>query len=186
MPNLTRIACTRCQQSVFNCEIEGADGQMYRVPLVTRINQGQPPDTGPGVPLDNPNVRMTSFTRANMLTPLPAVELCEKCLSEVMGWPLVSAAEDPMYNDGVPALQQLLDAEFRDEARPMVERAGILAARPLHAIAVAWGEATPEDLPPELQPAPRKQQLAAGAVTLAELTDEELAAELARRTSAAE
>ena len=185
MPNLNRIACTRCQQSVFNCEIEGADGQLYRVPLVTRINQGQPADTGTPVPLDDPNIRMTSFTRANMLTPVPSIELCEKCLSEVMGWPLVSATEDPMYNDGMPELQKLIDAEYRDESRPMVERASVAATRPLHAIAVAWGDAAPGDLPLELQPVARETQLAAGgAVTLAELTDAELEAELARRREA--
>lgn len=181
MPDLMRIACTRCQQSVYNCEIEGPDGQQYRVPIVTRINQGQPDDTGARIAINDPNIRLTSFTRANMLTPVPKLELCEKCLSEVMGWPLLAPREDPMFNEGVPELHRLLEEEFRDQERPMVERACIIATRALHAIAVAWNEASPADLPPELQPAPPEAR-AAGMVTLAEVPTESLEAELARRT----
>lgn len=182
MPDLARISCTRCGQSVFNCMIEGPDGQPYRVPIATRINQGQPADTGAPVPLDDEQVRMTSFTRANLLTPLPRIELCEKCLSEVMGWPLVTATEDPMYGEGVPALYKLIEEEFRDETRPMADRAIVMHTRALHAIGVAWDEARPEDLPAELQPAPKDARLLPGApATLAELSDTDLEAELARR-----
>lgn len=144
MPDTKRIYCTRCGQSVYNCLIPGADGTPTRVPIVTRIVVGQPADTGPKVPLNDPQTRLTSFTRTVMLSPLARIELCEKCVSELFGWPLVTAAEDPMYDaELVPLEQRRAQRVLRDDSIPLSERMQSVHMRSLQAPAVAWGQARP-------------------------------------------
>lgn len=153
MPDLNRIACSRCGNSVYNCMIEGSDGKEYRVPIFTRINSGQPDDTGPILAINEPHVRMTSFTREFMQTSVARIELCEKCLSEFMGWPLVSADEDPMFLSARAnsQLQGHINETFNDASVSKAERFKLMHTRTFHAAHVAWGKALPTDLPAALQ-----------------------------------
>lgn len=147
MPDLNRIACTRCQASVYSCMIEGPDGSAERVPLVIRLNVGKPADTGADMDLNGPNLRIPSVLRAMMQTPLARIELCVKCFAEVFQLPLVTATEDPMYDVESEAAQAVLNQAYFDESRPMTERANLVHTRALHALAVGWGKATAKDLP---------------------------------------
>lgn len=156
MPDLQRISCTRCKESVYNCFIEGPDGEQHRVPYFLRLNGGQPDDTGPELDVLAPNIRVPSFIRALVLSPLGRIELCVKCVIEVFGVPAVTAEEDPMYDDDVYDLYKEIETHFRNQSVPKVERHNRANMRAVHALAVGWGEASPEDLPPELQPRRRK------------------------------
>lgn len=142
MPQLNRHYCTKCGDSVFNCEINGK-----RVPLVLYFVVGQPDDTGE--PLDANAVALPSFVREILQTDVARVELCIKCVADVFGVPLLEAKDDPMYdanNDKIPDALQL-----RDPSMPRVERFKRMHARVLHAIAVGRGEAAVEDLASEYQ-----------------------------------
>lgn len=154
MPNLTRIACTRCKESVYNCIIDGPNGP-ERVPLAVRLNVGQPDDTGGALDVIAANIRVPSIVRSLLLTPIARIELCVKCFGEVFGLPLVTAEEDPMYSDAVFDWHQAINAQFYpNDAIPLVERFHHIHARALHSLAVGWGEAAAEDLPAAHKPAP--------------------------------
>lgn len=171
MPDLTRISCSRCGQSVFNCMIDGADGQPHRVPVVTRINAGQPEDTGPLLDVYDPNIRMTSFTREFMQSRVARIELCEACLSEFMGWPLVSASEDPMFVSARAnsKVQRAVDEVFDDPSIDKTARFNLMHARAFHAAHVAWNEAAPEDLQVALQPKDDTPELPLAKVSVVDL-----------------
>lgn len=143
MPDTNRIVCTRCQESVYNCIVDGE-----RIPIVVRMNAGKPSDTGPELNLNAANVRVPSFIRSLMQTPVARIELCVKCFAEVLGLPLVTAKEDPMYDITSEAAQNVFNRQFADESMPMSERANLVHTRALHALAVGWGEAAATDLPP--------------------------------------
>lgn len=104
MPQITRHYCSRCQQSIYNCIIEGV-----RVPLVVYLVAGQPEDTGPTIGLNDVGVKVPSVLRAIMSLPIARVELCVRCLAEVFALPLLAAADDPMgtldeNGNGIPDL----------------------------------------------------------------------------------
>ncbi len=157
MPDFNRVSCTRCKQSVYNCFIKGPDGELHRVPWFLRLNGGQPDDTGPALDVLAPNIRVPSFVRALVLSPLGRIELCVACVVEVFGVPAVTKDEDPMYGAGedgeaVWALYRKIDEHFRDQSVPMIDRHHRANNRALHALAVGWGEAAPDDLPEDQLP----------------------------------
>lgn len=153
MPDLTRIACTRCKQSVYNCFVDGPDGVPLRVPLVIRMNIGQPEDTGPRVDVLAENVRVPSVVRELTLSPLGRIEFCVKCFGEVFGLPMVTADEDPMYSEAVFDLyQRWARSTWHDDSIPKVDRHALVNGRAIHALAVGWDEADHEDLPAEQRP----------------------------------
>lgn len=148
---MTRIVCSRCQESVYNILIEGPDGSTQRVPLVIRINVGQPPDTGGTFDLNGKNLRVPSFVRAMMLTPIARLELCVKCFSEVFGVPCVTATEDPMYDTKAEAAQRVFNDAYHDERVPLAERANLIHARALLSFGIAWGDTTIDSIPDSLR-----------------------------------
>lgn len=132
MPALTRNYCTGCKESIYNCVVDGV-----RVPLLVRITVGQPSDTGPALDINGPGVQVPSFLREIMQTPLARMELCVKCAAKAFGVPLVTAAEDPLYDanlDGIP------DAKQVDATLPMVEQLHRHHARTLQAIYIGRGD----------------------------------------------
>lgn len=146
MPDLQRIACTRCKESVYNCFVDGPHGTTTRVPLVVRITLGQPGDTGLPVDINGPDVRVPSVVRSLMMTPIARIELCVKCFAELFGLDLVSAAEDTMYDSTIQKeYQWLRDHFFFDESVPAIERHHLMHARALHAVAVGRRAANAED-----------------------------------------
>lgn len=126
MPDTTRIYCTRCQESVYNTVVDG-----QRIPIVLRLNVGQPADTGPRLDCNGEGVKLPSFVRSLMQTPLPRVELCMACVAAVFHTPLVTAAEDPHYDrdrDGTPDVLQL------KADKSHVEQLAAMHAHSLHAL----------------------------------------------------
>lgn len=104
MPQLVRHYCSRCQQSIYNCIIDGV-----RVPMTIYLVAGQPDDTGDTLDLNADGVKVPSFIRALMSLPTARVELCVRCLAEVFALPLLAAGEDPMgtldeNGNGIPDL----------------------------------------------------------------------------------
>jgi hypothetical protein len=159
VPDLNRVSCTRCKESIYNCMIEGPDGQQHRVPWLLRLIGGQPDDTGAPLDVLAPNIRVPSFVRALVLSPLGRIELCVKCVVEVFGVPAVTASEDPMYGqdnsdntNDVFDLYREIEKFFRDQSVPMVDRHHRANNRAIHALAVGWGEAHPDDLPEDQLP----------------------------------
>jgi hypothetical protein len=85
MPQHQRMYCTNCGESVYNKMIDGV-----RVPLVVYMVVGQPPDTGPAVDLDvGSPVKVPSFIREIMQTPVARVEFCVPCFAKIFGLKLV-------------------------------------------------------------------------------------------------
>lgn len=154
MPDLQRIACTRCGQSVFNVMVTGPDGAPHRVPLVTRITCGQPEDTGGPFDVNDPQVRLPSFIRELMHTPLPRMELCVSCVAAVFGLPLVTWGEDPMAISVAEHTKMLTDLGMNDETVAKTERFTRMHTRALAAFKIGWGEEAVSDLPVEYRPVP--------------------------------
>lgn len=150
MPDAVRIICTRCRQSVFNCEIEGPLGP-ERVPYFVRLNMGRPPDTGT-FDMNGPNVRVPSVVRELDASPRATLELCVKCFAEVFRLPVVTAEEDPMVMGDMAALRRQFADEYQDESKPLSERLPEQHVRALHAIDVGWEFASPDDLPEKYRP----------------------------------
>ena len=151
MPDVNRIYCSRCGESVYNCTIDTAgDGSDQRIPVVHRIISGQVPDSGPPVDLCATGVRVTSFTREVMATPLARVELGERCFAEVFGLPRLDANEDPMFDTNNNKIPDRL--ELNDEHLDASEKGTLMHRRSLHALLVGRGAAKATDLPPEFLP----------------------------------
>lgn len=137
MPQLNRMYCSNCKNSVYNTMIDGV-----RIPLVFYMVIGQPADTGPPLGINDPGVKLPSFVRAMMLphVPVARAELCMNCVAEVFGVKLVTAQEDPMYS----AEQE---AEAKAEVQPIIDDKAIdevtttakIMERPLLAIKVGRG-----------------------------------------------
>lgn len=141
MPDTTRIICTRCKQSVYNCMIDGV-----RVPIVHRMNLGQPADTGPTLAINDPGVKLTSYTRSMMQTSVARIELCEKCFADVLGLPLLTADADPMFDEDQVAAQQAINRVRDQEGVSYADAFHAMHTRAIHAFAVGWGEASVDDL----------------------------------------
>lgn len=176
MTDITRIYCSRCGESVYNCTVDPAvdeAGQAIRIPIVHRITSGQVPDSGPPVDLCAAGVKVTSFTREMMAVPVARLALGERCFSEVFGLPRVEAASDPMWDVNNDKIQDAL--QLNDDGLSTSTKFSKMHTRSLHAIAVGRGVAKPADLPAQFQ-APKP--------ALSKASTEELQAELeARRTS---
>jgi len=159
MPEQPRVICTRCGRSVFTVAISGPDGEPRPIPIVTRITVGQPQDTGPDVNVLDPNVRVPSFIRSLLQTPLHRMELCVWCVGEIFGQPLVSPDEDPMYDEDVADYHVGLNKVFGDDGqRKALGEASLLRqmhARSLLAVQVGRGAMKAEDVPPEHKPRPK-------------------------------
>lgn len=128
---VTRHVCTGCQTSIYNVIVDGV-----RVPIVVNLWAGQPEDTGPILDLNAPGVKVPSFLREMMSTPLATAELCVVCAAKAFGVPLVTAEDDPMQGAGA-------DVTLPTERGAMseVERRAVMQERTLVALQVARGEA---------------------------------------------
>ncbi|MEX1185328.1 MAG: hypothetical protein WEA80_01905 [Gemmatimonadaceae bacterium] len=115
-----------------------------RVPLVAYMVVGQPEDTGPVIDATDPNVKLPSFVRAIMNTPVARVEWCMKCLADVFGLALVTPAEDPLYSDEqVGEERKMIEALQADLDVSSVDRAKQVYARTMTAIKVGRGVQVP-------------------------------------------
>lgn len=153
MPDFNRIGCTNCGKSIFNVQVKGPDGATHRVPLVVRITCGQPEDTGGPLDVNDSQIRMPSFVRELMHTPLPRMELCVVCAGAVLGLPLVTWDEDPLAIPVQKYDQMLTDLGVRDETVDKSERFSRMHRRALAAFKIAWGEEAVADLPAPFRPA---------------------------------
>ena len=151
MPDAVRTTCTRCKQSIYNCMIDGV-----RVPIFHRLNIGKPEDSGPAIALNDPGVKMTSYTRSMLQTPVARIELCEKCFAEVFGLPLVTADEDPMWDGEQVEAQEALNKIMDDPETDRAEKFHMIHTRALHGFPVGWGEAHIGDLAAEFRKPPTK------------------------------
>jgi hypothetical protein len=136
MPQHQRMYCTNCGESVYNKTIDGE-----RVPLVIYMVVGQPPDTGPAVDLDvGSPVKVPSFVREIMQTPVARVEFCVPCFAAIFGLTLVTADDDPMYSSAQAAENTAsYNAVQLDDSIPAVEKSQQIHARTLTAIQVGRG-----------------------------------------------
>jgi hypothetical protein len=150
MPQHQRMYCSNCGESVYNKMINGV-----RVPLVIYMVVGQPPDTGPNIDLDiGSPVKVPSFIREIMQTPVPRVEWCVPCFAAIFGLKLVTADEDPMYSKAQAAENAAtFSAVQQDDTLPAVEKSKQIHARTLTAIQVGRGAKKPPKL---ARDAPRK------------------------------
>ena len=156
MSQLVRMYCSNCKTSIFNCIIEGV-----RVPLVLYFVVGQAADTGPLLDVNAPGVRVPSFVRELMQPHVPTarVELCIKCVAEIFGVALVTAAEDPMYStEQAAATKAGIEVVVQDAEIDEVHTTAKVMARPLLAIKVGRGAApAPALLPTQEDPQPPHQ-----------------------------
>lgn len=139
MPQLTRMYCSNCRESIYNCTIDGV-----RVPLVLYFVVGQPADTGPTLDVNAPGVQVPSFVRELMQPHVPTarVELCIACVAELFGTALVTAEEDPMHStEQVQQTAKAVGAVVQDATIDEVHTSAVVLARPLLAIKVGRGAA---------------------------------------------
>lgn len=145
MPNLTRMYCSNCKNSVYNTMIDGV-----RIPLVLYFVVGQPGDTGPMLDVNGEGVKLPSFVRELMQphVPVARVELCMNCVAEVFGVKLVTAKDDTMYS----AEQAKLTAKdvgevVQDASIDEVNTTAKVMERPLLALRVGRGAKKAPKLP---------------------------------------
>lgn len=159
MPQLNRMYCSNCQNSVFNTMIDGV-----RVPLVLYFVIGQPADTGPTLDVNAPGVKVPSFVREMMQphVPVARAELCMNCVAEVFGVKLVTSEEDPMYSVEQAVLTgEAVQSIVQDATVDEVKTTAMVMERPLLALKVGRGAADAPALPPAKErpvvasPAPR-------------------------------
>lgn len=145
MPNLNRMYCSNCKNSVYNTMIDGV-----RIPLVLYFVVGQPEDTGPLLGINDPGVKLPSFIRAMLLphVPVARAELCMVCVAEIFGVQLVTAGEDPMYSAEQERLTRLeVQAVVEDREVNEVDTTAKVMERPLLALKVGRGAEVAPALP---------------------------------------
>lgn len=170
MPQLNRMYCSNCTNSIFNTFV-GPDGKRakegdpgaVRVPLVLQMVVGQPEDTGPILDINGEGVRVPSFVREMQMphVPVKRVELCMICVSELFGLPLVDAQSDPMYSiEQQRATQEAVEPLLRDEKVDRVKAFGKSFERSMLAIKVGRGAVKAPKLPPRVMHAEAPERAA--------------------------
>lgn len=145
MPQLSRMYCSNCKISIYNCMVDDV-----RIPLVFYMVVGQPGDTGPPLGINDPGVKLPSFVRAMMLPHVPAAraELCMNCVAEVFGVKLVTADEDPMYSaEQEEATKAEVQPVIEDKSIDEVTTTAKVMERPLLALKVGRGANKAPKLP---------------------------------------
>jgi hypothetical protein len=146
MAELSRHYCVRCETSIFNVRTDDV-----RVPIVFKITIGQPDDTGPKLDVNAPGVRLPSVTREAMQDHVfvKSFSLCNNCVSEVFGLPLLTAEEDPMYSqDQAEASMRSVRAAAEDAEVDELATRAISLERAILAIQVGRGAVPAPPLAP--------------------------------------